>query len=310
VTVAPPKLRVALLVVALAGAGGVSVTFAHGDAPPSTATFKTVDGIDAFQRVQGSGVGTSADIAIGGTVTFANSSVETHNVDFGAAQGGVSCQQTAGGTASGALRFPDSPTDGSWSGVCTFTQAGTYSFMCDEHAGMTGTVVVSDPTAPPGTTTAPTPTTTTPVATTPPGGAPTPTTTTPAAEGTPTPSNAETPTAGATALSVKIKLVQRGSNVRGAISGARSSARVRITLTARRGALGLAGRAATPVGIGSVGARTTTNGTLAFVVRLDAKARAALTKHGRLPVTLRVSAPAATGSATSKTFKIVVRPLS
>jgi plastocyanin len=314
VTVAQPRLRIALLALALAAAGGMTATIAHGDNPSSTATFKTVDGIEVFQRVQGSGSSTTADIVIGGTVTFTNSSVETHNVDFDASgQGGVSCQQTSGGTASSALRFPNSPTDGSWSGACTFTRAGTYSFMCDEHAGMTGTVVVSDPAAPPGTTTATTPTTTTPTGTIPPGGTPTttpPATTTPTAERTPTPSSAQTPTGNATALSVTVKLVQRGSSVRGTISGARSSARARITLMARRSALGLAGRAATPVGVGSIGARTTTNGTLAFVVKLNGKARAALARRGRLPVTLLVSAPSVTGTATAKTFKIVMRPLS
>jgi plastocyanin len=313
VTVSQPRLRSALLVLALAAAAGMTATIAHGETPSPTATFKTVDGLDVFQRVQGSGSSTTAGIAIGGTVTFTSSSVETHNVDFDAAgQGGVSCQQTSGGTASSALRFPNSPTDGSWSGVCTFTRAGTYSFMCDEHAGMTGTVVVGDPSAPPGTT-APTPTTTTPTGTIPSGVTPTTTTaatTTPTAERMPAPSSAQTPTADATALSVRVKLVQRGSSVRGTISGARSSARARITLTARRGALGLTGKAATAVSVGGIGVRTTANGTLAFVVKLDAKARAALATRRRLPVTLLVSAPTVAGAAAATTFKIVMRPLS
>jgi len=182
--------------------------------------------------------------------------------------------------------------------------------MCDQHAGMTGTVVVSDPNAPPGTTT-PTVPATTPVETTPAVGTPTttaPTTTSPA--GTPAPSTAQTPVANAKALSVRVKLVQRGSSVRGTISGARSSARVKVALTARRGALGLAGKAATPVGVGSIGALTTKSGALAFVVKLDGKARAALTKRGRLAVTLLVTAPTVTGTATPKAFRIVVRPVS
>ena len=79
---------------------------------------------------------------------------ESHNVDVTVpAQGGVSCQQTLGGTSPSAARFPNVPTSGSWAGVCTFTRAGTYSFQCDQHEGMTGTVVVTDagstqPTAP------------------------------------------------------------------------------------------------------------------------------------------------------------------
>jgi plastocyanin len=312
VTLAQPRLRIALLVVALAAAGAMTASIAHGDDPPATATFKTVDGADVFQLVQGSGSSTSADIVTGGTVTFTNASIETHNVDFAApGQVGVSCQQTAGGSSS-ALQFPGLPTAGSWAGMCTFTRAGTYSFMCDHHAGMTGTVVVHDPAGPSGTTTAPTPTATTPVETLPAGGTTTTPTATapPPATGMPTPSVAQTPVADATALSFRVKLVQRGSSVRGTIGGARSSARVRIALTARRGPIGLAGRAAAPVGVGRLGALTTQNGTLAFVVKLDSRARAALAKRGRLAVTLLVTAPPVTGTATPRTFTIVLRPLS
>jgi hypothetical protein len=312
VTVAQPRLRIALLVVALAAAGAMTASIAHGDDPPPTATFKTVDGADVFQLVQGSGSSTSADIVTGGTVTFTNASVETHNVDFTApVPAGVSCQQTVGGTSS-ALQFPGSPTAGSWAGMCTFTRAGTYSFMCDQHAGMTGTVVVHDPAGPSGTTTAPTPTATTPVETLPAGGTTTTPTATapPPATGMPTPNVAQTPVADATALSFRVKLVQRGSSVRGTIGGARSSARVGIALTARRGPIGLAGRAAAPVGVARLGALTTQNGTLAFVVKLDSRARAALAKRGRLAVTLLVTAPPVTGTATPRTFTIVLRPLS
>lgn len=309
-TLAQPRLRIALLVVALAAAGAMTASIAHGDDPPATAAFKTVDGAEVFQLVQGSGSAASADIVTGGTVTFTNASVETHNVDFTApGQASVSCQQTVGGTSSSALQFPSSPTAGSWAGMCTFTRAGTYSFMCDHHVGMTGTVVVHDPAGPAGTTTAPTPTATTPVVTLPAGATTTTTTAPPSATGMPTPSDEQTPVADATALSVRVKLVQRGSSVRGTIRGARGSAHARIALTARRGAIGLKGSAAAPVGVGRLGALTTQTGTLAFVVKLDGKARAALAKRGRLAVTLLVTAPPVTGTATPRTFTIVLRPL-
>jgi hypothetical protein len=176
---------------------------------------------------------------------------------------------------------------------------------------MTGTVVVHDPGGPAGTTTAPTPTATTPVETVPAGGsATTPTATAPpSATDMPSPSADQTPLADATALSVRVKLAQRGSSVRGTIRGARGSARARIALTARRGAIGLAVRPAALVGIGSIGALTTQTGTLAFVVKLDSKARAALAKRGRLAVTLLVTAPPVTGTTTPRTFTIVLRPL-
>jgi plastocyanin len=309
-------LRIPLFIVTLAAAGAFTATLAHGDDPPAAATFKTVDFVDHFQLVSGSGTATSAQIVTGGTVTFTNMSMEMHDVDFDQpAQGGVSCQQTIGGSAPTSLRFPNVPTDGTWGGVCTFTRAGTYSFMCDMHAGMTGTVVVSDPgSAPPVTTTQTTPTTTpttptptTPTTTVPVLGTPTPTTPSPS-PGDPSaaPSQMQTP---ASALQVAVKLAQRGAALRGAISGARGGARVRVSLFARRSAMGLTGKPATLVGVGSFSALTTRSGALSFVARLDGRARAALAKHGRLAVTVRVTAPRATGTAT-RTFAVVLRPAS
>jgi plastocyanin len=318
VRVVPFKLRIALLMLALAAAGGITATIAQGVDPPSTASFKTVDFADQFQLVSGSGSATSANIVTGGTVSFANSSTETHNVDFEVfGQTGVSCQQAVGGPSPSSVRFPNLPTSGTWSGACTFTKAGTYSFMCDHHLGMMGTVVVSDPGAAPGTTTAPVVTATTPVQTVPSGGTPTtpaPVTTTPAGTTstppptTPTPSAAQTPAAVARKLAFKVVLAQRGSSVRGTVSGARSSARVKIALTARRGAIGLGGKATAPVGVGSLSALTTKDGVLAFAVKLNGKARAALAKRHRLALTVSVTAPPVGGTATPRVFKIVVRP--
>jgi plastocyanin len=321
--VAPPRLRIALVLVGLAAGGAMTAAIAQGDDPPAAATFKTVDGSNVFQLVTGSGSSTSADILTGGTVTFTNASVETHNVDFftAAAQTAVSCQQTQGGSSPSPVRVPGSPASGSWAGICTFSKAGSYSFTCDHHPFMTGTVVVHDPAGAPGTTTTTTPpvTTTTPTPTTPTGGPPTttapaqtPTTSTPV---TTTPSTgdagvSETPKATAKALGVRISLAQRGVRLRGTISGAKSSARVRVALTARRGDLGLRGKARTPVAVGSLSTLTTASGALTFQIRLDGKARAALATRGRLAVTMRVTAPPATGAPTPRTFRIVVRPVS
>jgi plastocyanin len=314
----PTTLRIALLPILLACALGVTASLAHGDDPPSTASFKTVDVADMYQRTSGSGTATSANVVTGGTVTFNNASSEMHSVDFiPPAGGGVSCQQTVGGSSPSSLRFPNSPADGTWAGVCTFTKAGTYSFACDMHPHMTGTVVVTDAGAPPVMTTAPTPTTTTPVTTTPAGGAPTtptttqtqaPTTSTATPAAGDTPSSAQTPVATKRALAIRVSVAQLGPRVRGTISGARSSARVRVALTAVRRALGLSGKAAAPVGIGSLSSLTTRSGTLTFAVSLNSKARAALAKRGRLSIAVHVTAPSVTGVATAKVFTVVVRP--
>ena len=307
-------LRIPLLV-AVAAAGAFTATIAHGDDPPAAATFETVDLVHHFQLVSGSGSASSARIVTGGTVTFTNMSTEMHDVDFDQpAQGGVSCQQTIGGSAPTSLRFPDVPTEGTWAGVCTFTRAGTYSFACDMHPGMTGTVVVSDPgSAPPVTTTTSTPpTTSTPTTSVPIIGTPTTTTSTaPAAPdpGTPsaTPSQTPTPATAVRTLSVQVRPAQRGAVLRGSISGARSGARVEVSLLARRGALGLAGRPAALVAVGGFSAPASRTGTLGFAARLDARGRSALARRGRLAIAVRVTAPGTTGTAT-RTFAVVLRP--
>jgi plastocyanin len=310
------RLRVALLLVGLAAAAGVTATIAHGDDPPSTAAFKTVDGVNQFQLTAGTGSATSASIVAGGTVTFTNTSIENHNVDF-EVQGvtGVACQQALGGASPSPLRFPNAPASGSWSGSCTFTKAGTYSFTCDQHEGMTGQVVVTDPGAPPGTTTAPVVTATTPVQTVPSGGAtpapvttaPVGTTTTPSA-GTPPVSAAQTPSSVARKLAYRISLAQHGSSLRGTVNGARSSARVKVVLTVKRGDLGVTGKASAPVDVGGFRGLSTQDGALTFAVKLSGKARAALAKRHRLVVTIAVTARPVSGTATLKTFRIVVRP--
>ena len=41
--VAPPRLRIALALLCLAAAGGMTAAIAQGDDPPAAATFKTVE---------------------------------------------------------------------------------------------------------------------------------------------------------------------------------------------------------------------------------------------------------------------------
>jgi hypothetical protein len=312
-----PSLRFTLLALVLV-AGGSMATLAHGDDPPATATFTTVDGVNHFSLLSGSGSGSSAQIVTGGTVTFTNDSTETHDVDVSATQGGVSCHQTVGGTSSTALVFPDSPSTGSWAGTCTFTKAGTYSFMCDVHRGMTGTVVVTDagaapPTPPVVTVPVTTPVTTLPVTTIP---ITTPVTTIPAT-GTPTvpaaPSVAaaatQTPAAATKVLAIRLGAAQRGTRVRGTIGGARPDGVVQVALTARRSDLGLIGHAATAIAIGTLHVHATAGGSLTFAVPLAVRGRAALARRGRLAVLVRVTV--ATGAKPAiRTYRIVLRPAS
>jgi plastocyanin len=83
-------------------------------------------------------------IRAGETVTFANGGSAGHNFNFGNGEA-----------------YPSSPAPPgpAWSNLRkTFSQPGTYSFVCDAHADMTGTVIVEAATPTPTPTATPTPT--------------------------------------------------------------------------------------------------------------------------------------------------------
>lgn len=90
---------------------------------------------DPYSFDNGSG-GSSVNIALGGSVTFAYpSGASYHSVVFDTAQ--PSCTD-----------LPSTPSAPGWSGSCTFDSAGTYAFHCGLHSFMTGKVEVVDPNAP------------------------------------------------------------------------------------------------------------------------------------------------------------------
>jgi hypothetical protein len=98
---------------------------------------------------------------------------QVHNVDFkNSAQKPTSCVQTAGTVYAAPPPLPVAPLQ-NWAGSCKFDLPGTYSFVCDAHPAMTGTVLVTNPA---GGTPTPTPTAT-----------PTPTPTPPPRDTTPAP---------------------------------------------------------------------------------------------------------------------------
>lgn len=65
-------------------------------------------------------------LRLGGTVTWTNETGLTHNVTFGAADG---APQNVANNASGSSQR-------------TFAKAGTYTYTCTNHSGMSGSVVV------------------------------------------------------------------------------------------------------------------------------------------------------------------------
>jgi plastocyanin len=156
-------MRLSRLFVPLVAVAGVSVgaipSLTSGAAPrsasPSTASFTAVD-----YRWVVAGGGTTVTVAAGGTVDFSYPTGHSmHNVDFGSGPQPSSCET---GGAMQAAPIPSAPAAPGWTGSCTFTTPGTYTFHCDMHPSMIGTVVVTDA----GTTTTTTTTITTTTTTT------------------------------------------------------------------------------------------------------------------------------------------------
>jgi plastocyanin len=112
-------------------------------------SFGAVSGLAADKTIEATGnslatyawAPTTATISAGGTVEFKNTNAAVpHGVAFEAPPSAPSCTGVPG--IGGAT---------SWSGTCTFSQAGTYNFHCTVHpTTMTGSITVTGggPTAP------------------------------------------------------------------------------------------------------------------------------------------------------------------
>jgi plastocyanin len=249
------------LLAGTAVAGAVLVpALAYATAAPSG----SFTAVDYAWRANGTDA-TSLTVAPGESVSFGYPSGSNfHNLHFTDAQP-TSCTGTS-----------LNPRPKGWSGECTFADTGTYPFVCDVHAGMTGRVVVAvpEPTA-----------TATPAPTDPGGG------TAPAL--TPTPS--ATPVQ--TALKVKLTAKQRGKRVRGSVGVERAGSRLEVTLTARVGKRNAR--------VGRWIKTRTTPGAVRFSVPLAAKA---LRGRRSLPVTVGVTLTPPGGSKLTRTLKATVTP--
>jgi plastocyanin len=272
--------RLALALAGLLGAAiAVVPSIASGD-PPSTGSFTAVD--DAWQA--NGGPGNSATIAPGGTVTFSYpSGFSQHNADFGSGSQPTSCTQTAGANSGAVPPLPHTFTSPGWSGTCTFNTPGTYTFHCDLHLGMTGTVTVgtTDTTATTATeTTGTTEATTTSTTTTTPT---TPTSVPPPTEPTIpiTPSPPSSP-AGA----IKAAATQHGSTVHGSVNVSRSGAGGRLEVDL------LSGKRR----VGRLVRTQLQAGTVRFSVPLGVAASHTLRRRGRLTLTVQVIVRSRTGA--------------
>lgn len=227
----------------------------------------------------------------GAVVTFAdNSATVPHGVVW---SGGPETPKCAGVPVGSAMT--------SWSGTCTFSVAGTYTFYCYVHpAEMKGTITVSAG----GTTSATT-------SIQPTAGAPTTTvpgvsveTVSPTTLGSTAPTG--WPLAGGAAAAVKLSPLQRGASVHGsvAISDAGAGGRLEVDLLARSASL--AAHRASPVRVGRLLRSALHAGALPFSVPLDARARRALHAHRRLALTVRLVLSPPHGAATSVLRRVVL----
>jgi plastocyanin len=273
-------------------AAGLAAGGAFGAAPP-TAAINAVD--NDWQLVGGSG--RTATIALGGKVTFAYpEGVDEHNARF--VRDGVACTQTAGlGSVVNGKAIPTVTEDPGWTGDCTFTQPGDFTFVCDVHPLMQGTVVVVDEgggtTSTGMTTTGQTTSTTT---TTPGGGGGTG----PATVPTTTPNVPTTPR-------IRIARTQRGTALRGTITKGGKASKVVVDVRALRGAVRAPGRRTALVSVGKLTRKTSATGGLTFAIKLDARARMALTRTRKLALNVRVTVTLPLIGAQTETFTTVIR---
>jgi plastocyanin len=277
---------------ALAGLAGLAVaalpTIASGD-PPSSGSFTAVD--DSWNA---GGGGNSVSIAPGGTVTFSYpTGFTSHNADFtGSAPS--SCTQTTGTNSGAVPPLPHNPTTQGWSGTCTFNAPGTYTFQCDMHPFMTGSVVVGSgggtTTTTTTTTTGPQPSTSTTTTTSPSPG--------PTSPNPPSIGPNSSPLAGSASQAVHVAHSQRGTFVRGTakISPAGVGGTLQVTLLAQPGGA-LLGRISVKLHAGNV----------KFSVPLGRTGKHALSRRGRLSLEIKIVVRGTSGNTVRTSRRVALR---
>ena len=235
----------------------------------------------------------TATVGTGGIVKFSNPySATYHGLKFtgGSAGATPSCTgiPAAASEETGAT---------SWQGECTFSTPGTYTFICTVHPSeMKGTITVS----PNGTTT-----TTTPTTTTSPGGSTTNPTSSPGESGSGQAPGS--PLAGSVSKAVKLARTQHGKSVRGSVQVAQAGAggRLEVDLLASGASLAKAGHSA-QTRVGRLLRSSLKTGSVSFSVPLSTKGKAALRRHRRLELTVRIVLTPTHGAAVTVTRVVVV----
>jgi plastocyanin len=243
----------------------------------SSETSPTVSAVSSGNYVGFAWSPEQATTPAGGAVTFVNSSSILHGIHWSGGPATPSCSGV-----------PVERSEANWKGTCTFAQPGTYTYYCTVHGPeMHGTITVNSN----GTTTTTTTTGTTP-STTP--------TTAP-------PPLLESPLAGSASQAVRVAKSQRGGSVKGAINLSKAAAggRLEIDLFAQSASLAKA-KHRVAVRVGRLVRGSLTAGRLSFAVRLDARARAAVRRHRRLTLTVKVILTPVSGKEVTVTRTVIV----
>jgi plastocyanin len=264
---------------------------------PMTGSFTASD--FAFTAAGG---GNTVTIAPGGTVSFAYpSGSNEHNVDFGSGPQPTSCMV---GGQSQSPPIPSVPTAPGWSGNCTFDTPGTYTFHCDRHTFMTGTILVGSQATTTTTGSGGSPTTTATMTMTMPMSMPMPTTTTIST----TQTAPLSPIVGSARDAIKLVGASRGRKIDGTIkvSSAGQGGHAVIAVISASSALGGSGHKHS-IALGDLRLNDLRAGTAKFNVALKTVARRALTTRKHLAVTVQITVTARGAETVSLSRTVVLR---
>jgi plastocyanin len=252
------RTRLRLLLVAVPLGAGAAIVFAA----VSLAAGPTVEATNSSTAWNNS----TPSITTAETVTFKNSSASLpHGLHWNSPPATPSC--------------PSVPVDSSgtsWTGECTFSQAGSYPFVCTVHPAMTGTVTVTS--SGPGAPNQP-----------PPSGSP------------------ESPADGPALKALRLAKRQRGGSVRGSvdISHAGAGGRLQVDLFATRAKLFGAGRPG-KMRVGRLTRSSLSEGHVSFKVSLKGVARRAVQRAERLPLQVEVTVTPRQGEALRRTRAVIL----
>lgn len=272
------RLRSGLLLPLAAVLGGSVVIL------PAVASSETAGTIEAFNEGGIYGVKhvwkpPTATVVAGGGLNFANPTAVAHGVEWRSGPTTPSC--------SAGVPVGNSPASSGtkWNGTCTFAQPGVYELWCTVHHQEMSAVITVNANGTTTTTSTPPTTGTSPGGS---GGGP---------QGSSGAGGAASPLAGSASSAVKLASAQRGASVRGSVnvSAAGAGGQLTVVVFAKSAGLATAGHAAR-VRVGRLVLSHLRSGQVTFSVPLNGRARAALRRHHRLVLTVRLQIQAAGGS--------------